>query len=377
MSENIKYLNKVLLPDGTAVPINKNYAKGRTLSNAQATFIPFISRDFNGLQNTAAAGMGKTIQLTAEIKNTVVWNNNNNTGTSTDNTNKSPLATEERIYNVNELTPLISTRLMLLPTADYAKVGYRDIIPMKTADWKKMLLKLARHTILDQAIKEAKTYNGYNETPAGTLNTATVADSTATTVNALVKEINTLYHVGEALPEDLLYGKDAIIKIVNAVQEKFADVGVSTDVNHPTIIDGISADQLICITSRKVINAAANTDRITQIMTLPNGIEVATTSIGGIKFVEDTILKTKEGGKARMLFIVASEFMFKENPIDGETYYGKVDTGMARSLVVNDGAGNGVNRNLMPNEATLTFSTTCYAGMKLRGMSLLVSCIPA
>ncbi len=378
MALNITHLNKVLLPDGTAVPINKNYTKGRAISPAHATFLPLLSHDFNGLQNTEAAGRGKTITLTAEIKNTVSWNTNNNDGTAgTDNTNKVPLATEERIYNIGELKPLISTRLMVIPTPDYGKVGYADIIPMKVDAWKKMLLKLGRNTILDTAIKEAKTYNGYKADTPGILELDTPTASTATDIAGIVDEIDTLYHVGAELPEAKLYEEDAIIKIVNAVQEKFADIGVSTDVNHPTIIDGISSDQIICITSRKIINAASNTKRITQIVNLPNGLSFETTSIGGIKFVEDTILKTKENNKARMLFIVASEFMFKENPLQGETYYGKVDTGMARSLVVNDGAGNGVNRNLMPNEATLTFQTSAYAGMKLRGMSLLVSCVPA
>ncbi len=377
MSKDIKFLNKVLLPDGTAVPLNKNYAKGRSISSSQATFLPLLSRDFGGLQNTAAAGQGKTIQLTSEIKNTIVWNTNNNTGTSgTDTTNKSMLADEERIYNVCEMSPLISQKITLLPTADYNKVGYANVIPMKVSAWKQQIMKLARNTILDQAIKEAKTYNGYKADQPGKLDEDTPTASTATTVDEIVKEINNLYHVGVALPEAELYGKDAIIKIVNAVQEKFADIGVSVDVNHPTIVDGISADQLICITSRKVINSAAITDRITQIMKLPGGIELATTSIGGVRFVEDTILKTKETNTARMLFIVASEFMFKENPIEGETYYGKVDTGSVRALAINDGTTDGVVRNILPNEATLTFSTSAYAGMKLRGMSLLVSCVP-
>ncbi len=374
MALNITHLNKVLLPDGTAVPINKNYTKGRAISQAHATFLPLLSHDFNGLQNTEAAGRGKTITLTAEIKNTVSWNTNNNDGTSTDNTNKVPLATEERIYNIGELKPLISTRLMLLPSTDFTNIGYADIIPMKVDAWKKMLLKLGRNTILDTAITEAKTYNGYKADTPGTLELDTPTASTATDIDGIVDEINTLYHVGAELPEAKLYEKDAVIKVVNAVQEKFADIGVSTDVNHPTIIDGISSDQIICITSRKIINAAAKTDRITQIVNLPGGLEFATTSIGGIRFVEDTILKTKENKKARMLFIVANEFMFKENPIDGSTYYGKVDTGFARSLNVADGTPTGYNRNIGIDEATLTFSTTCYAGMKLRGMSLLVSC---
>ncbi len=380
MSENIKFLNKVLLPDGSAVPLNKSYAKGLSVSSAKATFLPMISHNFNGLQNTAAAGIGKTITITSEIKNTISWNTNNNDGSSTDSTNKAPLAVEERIYNVCEMEPLISQRITLLPTADYSKIGYTQIVPMKVNAWRSQLLKLARKTIIDIAIKEAKTYNGYlndADNKPGTLNTATPEASTASTLSALIDEINDLYNVGVALPESELYKKDAIIKIVNAVQEKFADVGVSVDVNHPSIIDGISADQLICITSRKIINAAANTDRITQIMKLPGGIEVATTSIGGVKFVEDTILKTKENKTARMLFIVASEFMIKENPIQGETYYGKVDTGTTRGIQLSDGAGGSVGRNILPNEATLTFSTTAYAGMKLRGMALLVSCLPA
>ncbi len=375
MAKLITHLNKVLLPDGTAVPLNKNYAKGRSITPSKATFLPYLARDFGGLQNTAAASIGKTIQLTAEIKNTVVWNTNNNDGTAgTDNTNKNPLATEERIYNVGEMKPLMSHKLLLLPTADYAKVGYQDIIPMKVNAWRNQLMKLARNTILDQAIAEAKVYNGYKADEPGTIELDTPTASTATDIAGIVDEIGTLYHVGAELPEAKLYEKDAIINIVNAVQEKFADLGVSTDVNHPTIVDGISSDQLICITSRKVINAAAKTDRITQIVNLPNGLSFETTSVGGIKFVEDTILKTKENGKARMLFIVASEFMFKENPLEGETYYGKVDTGFARALNVDNGSGTPEIRNLKPNEATLTFSTSAYAGMKLRGMALLVSC---
>ncbi len=374
MAKELNFLNKVLLPDGTAVPLNKNYAKGRSISTSKSTFLPLLSRDFGGLQNTNAASIGKTIQITSEIKNTVGWNTNNNDGTTGDNTNKTPLAQEERIYDVGTLSPLISQKIILLPTADYAKIGYQNIIPMKVNAWRGQLMKLARNTILDQAIKEAKVYNGYKADTPGTLELDTPTASVATTIDDIVDEINNLYHVGVELPEEELYKKDAIIKIVNAVQEKFADLGVSTDVNHPSIVDGISSDQLICITSRKVINAAALTDRITQIMTLPNGLEFATTSIGGIKFVEDTILKTKESGTARMLFIVANEFMFKENPIQGETYYGKVDTGTTRSLNVDNGSGVAVSQNIMPNQATLTFSTTCYAGMKLRGMALLVSC---
>ncbi len=374
MSKHIKFLNKVLLPDGTAIPLNKNYAKGRSISPAKSTFLPLISKDFNGLQNTAAASIGKTIQLTAEIKNTIVWNTNNNDGTSGDSTNKSLLAEEERIYNVAEMSPIISSKIILLPKEDYAKVGYRDIIPMKVNAWRGQLMKLVRNTILDQAINEAKTYNGYKADAPGTLELDTPTASVATDIDGIVEEINTLYHVGAELPEVKLYEKDAIIKIVNAVQEKFADIGVSTDVNHPSIIDGISSDQIICITSRKVINAAAKTDRITQIVNLPGGLEFATTSIGGIKFVEDTILKTKESNKARMLFIVASEFMFKENPLQGETYYGKVDTGTTRAIAVDNGSGGSEVRNIIPNEATLTFQTSAYAGMKLRGMALLVRC---
>ncbi len=67
-----------------------------------------------------------------------------------------------------------------------------------------MLMKMARHTILDQAIKEAKTYTGYSESVMGELNSGSPEASTAITVNALVKEISKLYHVGEALPEDFL-----------------------------------------------------------------------------------------------------------------------------------------------------------------------------
>ena len=367
---------QIIDPDGKVIPLNKTYAKGVYPHITDGTFLPFLASNFGQIQDPTALKFGKTITILGRVKRAFDgYLDNQNDGDGVNNTIKDMPAVQRRVYKVSESSPLEAGSIILLPKEDYAKIGFTNIISDEVEHYKSGARLGLRQYGLSQIINSALNYKQYKNDGKGGENDSSLTVSDATTIDELVEEIGnnaTSYVVGNQLDEEKLYEQDAIIKIVNAIGERYAEIGINIDEYHPTITSGIKADDIICITTKKVMNSASNTSRHTQMYKLPSGIETQITSISKIRFVDDPLVKQYLDGKARMIFIKASAYAIVKEMVEGKNYLGVVSRGTDRALKVKKFDGTVETLNLTINDTTLAFNHTLYFGEKLKGTAFVV-----
>lgn len=369
MGVNITHLNGILLPDGSAVPINKSYKAGMGTLNAKATFLTYIANTFGDVIDPTALGSGKEITLTGTIKNALAYRTDNNDG-SGDTAVFTNAADIDKVYNIGSVKPVMATRIVKLPTADYSKIGYKTIAATKTKDFLTQRLILARKTLLEKMITAASGYKFYKA--GGVEGTTNIAASTGTTIAALSTELEGgKLVVGTQLDESKLYEKEALLELFKSVADKYSKLGITIDEFHPTITDGIGTDELIAITTTKVANNIAKSDYITQLIDLPSGISTQVKKVAGIQIVEDTLVAKQLSGKARVVIIPKFAYGYIKDTIAGQTFLGHITTGQTGALLVNTGSGT-ATQNILPNDSVLTFNTTAYAPELLKGLATII-----
>jgi hypothetical protein len=225
-------------------------------------------------------------------------------------------------------------------------------------------------------IENAQNYKGYKLISGRPVEgTSALTPSTATTIEALVKEIKkdgTAHVYGDKLPANLLVGEDALIKLFIAVKAKFSQTGLTIDKNHPSIPAGINAGEIIAIMPGEIADEISNTKRVTQIMNLPGGMSTNITSVNGIQIVEDPMVREYLGGDAKIIFIRKASYVYVKNALQGKEYAGLVETGNVRALVVQKEDGTVGPMNTMPYHVTLTSNTTHYVAEVLKGTAVVI-----